>query len=162
MASKHHLHAYRDTLIGGTTEITRGISGGYVWTARVDSVLSTRLNVSVRRAGTNSNIDVERVPNYVMADIARVMTFGSETGRAVDGNTTNVAFRKFPDGDVIALFPDIPESHDGTMIMSYMHMGQHCGASNSLLTELKPAIPGEYRDLLRELTARGYVVSVQS
>lgn len=75
------MHAYRDTLIGGTTEITRGISGGYVWTARVDSVSSTRLNVSVRRAGTNSNIDVERVPNYVMADIARVMTFGSETGR---------------------------------------------------------------------------------
>lgn len=67
------MHAYRDTLIGpNTIEITRGISGKYSWTVRTQN---GRLLVEV--TSDNRSIAVEKVPNYVMADIARVMTLGS-------------------------------------------------------------------------------------
>ena len=37
---------------------------------------------------------------------------------------TRAVFRKYPDGQIIALFPDIPWSEDGS-VTSYMHVGQH-------------------------------------
>lgn len=45
---------------------------------------------------------------------------------------TKVIFRKFRDGSVIALFPNIPWDNNGN-IASYMHVGQHGGASLLLL-----------------------------
>lgn len=69
------MHAYRDTLIGpNTIEITHGMSGKYSWTVRTQN---GRLLVEVRTTDRQSTIAVENVPNYVMADIARVMTLGS-------------------------------------------------------------------------------------
>ena len=40
------------------------------------------------------------------------------------GKMTKVVFRRYPDGQVIALFPDIPWSGRRGEITSYMHVGQ--------------------------------------
>jgi len=69
--------------------------------------------------------------------------------------TTPVIFRKFKEGDVIALFPTIPHSwkYDFTC---YQHIGQHSGCEG-IITELtKLCKPEEYRDLLEELISIGY------
>lgn len=68
---------------------------------------------------------------------------------------TKVIFRKFPDGDVIAIFPDEVADPDGNLL-SYMHVGQHGAASDDLIDELQPASRTEYYPLLDELMGRGY------
>ncbi|MET7241969.1 hypothetical protein ABZT49_01240 [Methylobacterium sp. EM32] len=67
---------------------------------------------------------------------------------------TRVAFRVFPEGDVIALFPDIVEG-TGT-ISSFQHVGQHGAASRGLVKELRPATAEESADLRRELESAPY------
>lgn len=68
-----------------------------------------------------------------------------------------VVFRKWPDGEVIALFPEIPEDRWGDTCGSYMHNGQHGGASCSpVIEDTKPASPRDYAPLLRELVRIGY------
>ena len=66
----------------------------------------------------------------------------------------DVAFRVFPEGDVIALFPKQDEGRG--QIGSYQHLGQHGGADRSLL-RLKKATPSQYASLLAELKSIGYV-----
>jgi hypothetical protein len=61
-----------------------------------------------------------------------------------------VCFRKFDNGDVIALFPDQWES--ASACMSYMLVGQHGGADRQLLLTLDRAMPDEYEPVLREIT----------
>lgn len=68
---------------------------------------------------------------------------------------TKVVFRKFPDGQIIALFPDDHANAYGD-IMSYMHEGQHAPASRSVIQATKAATPEEYSQLADELTALGY------
>ena len=64
---------------------------------------------------------------------------------------TEVVFRKFKDGAIIALFPYVIENFDYS-VMSYMHLGQHGGASyQRLILDTKPATEAEYNDLKREL-----------
>lgn len=68
-----------------------------------------------------------------------------------------VYFRKFEDGDVIALWDD---GYSSQWISSYQHIGQHSEASRELITELAIATPGEYGPLLKELESRGYRVTL--
>ena len=69
---------------------------------------------------------------------------------------TPVHFKKFPDGEVIALFPKEPWDNTGK-ITSYMRNGQHAGADRPLLWQLEDATQKEYQPLLRELrTLVGY------
>lgn len=69
--------AYRDTLIGnGNVEITRGVSGNYAWSART---WGDRLLIEARKSGTEKTLTIEQVPHYVLADIARSLTFGGRT-----------------------------------------------------------------------------------
>lgn len=68
---------------------------------------------------------------------------------------TKVIFRKFRDGSVIALFPNIPWDNNGN-IASYMHVGQHGGASPLIVADTKLAEKDEYAPLLRELKSLGY------
>ena len=71
--------------------------------------------------------------------------------------TTKVIFKKFKNGEVIALFPEEPNSiHESNTCMSYQHVGQHGGASITLCHELSPAKPEEYEALHKELIAVGY------
>ena len=76
-----------------------------------------------------------------------------------------VTFRKFTDGDVIALFPKLFTGQDNDsnqFIMSYMHIGQHGDASDDLIDDLSPATSDEYSDLKAELTSIGYELEVAS
>lgn len=66
-----------------------------------------------------------------------------------------VIFRKFPEGDVIALFPNMIVDSEGN-ITSYQHVGQHGGASPELINELDHATEKEYRPLADELINIGY------
>lgn len=66
-------------------------------------------------------------------------------------NEIKVVFRKFKDGEIIALFPRM-FCFDGKII-SYMHTGQHVAADPRIVKETKPATPEEYASLLVELAA---------
>jgi hypothetical protein len=71
---------------------------------------------------------------------------------------TRVHFRKFHDGQVLALFPDECWNafRGDRTISSYMHVGQHSEASSSLIADLDPATLEEYADLKAELEAEPY------
>lgn len=72
---------------------------------------------------------------------------------------TRVIFRRFPQEDVIALFPSIPgDNNPRATCLSYMHLGQHGAASIDLLVGkyTTPATPEEYSPLLAELKSLGY------
>jgi alkylated DNA nucleotide flippase Atl1 len=64
-----------------------------------------------------------------------------------------VVFRKFKEGDVIALFCNSANDCTPGNVMSYQHVGQHGEASRQLGRNLKLATPEEYAPLLRELRA---------
>lgn len=73
-------------------------------------------------------------------------------------NKINVAFRKFEDGEVIAIFPDIKEGDNE--VLSYMHIGQHSACSVGLMDELDKANENEYFSLKKELENIGYSINV--
>lgn len=78
-----------------------------------------------------------------------------------DTYITDITFRKFKDGQVIALMPHEVADHKGN-VNSYMHVGQHSGADyNHVVSDTKLAKPNEYADLLNELEkAFGYNINV--
>lgn len=66
-------------------------------------------------------------------------------------------FRVYPDGEVIALFPQIAESIGGYCCQSYMHVGQHGGANpDVVVSQTRLATKQEYTPLLKELEQIGY------
>jgi hypothetical protein len=69
---------------------------------------------------------------------------------------TIVIFRKWKDGDVIALFPYEPSDYEGYLCNSYMHIGQHSGANPRLVDMTIPVSSEEYADLKRELESEPY------
>ena len=72
---------------------------------------------------------------------------------ATDGR---VVFRKWRNGDIIALMVDIPWDEYGH-VTSYEHIGQHGAASYYLVqAHTTAAKPAEYADLMRELVSIGY------
>lgn len=80
----------------------------------------------------------------------------------MDEAKTVVVFRKYPDGAVIALFPEIPADNQGLLCSSYMHVGQHGGANCSGVSRsTKPASPAEYAPLKKELGQIGYNLNVR-
>lgn len=66
-------------------------------------------------------------------------------------NFVPVIFRRFEEGDIIAFFPTIPGTSDFSTCLSYMHIGQHCSASVSLIRTLGIPSEEEYKPLLQEL-----------
>lgn len=69
---------------------------------------------------------------------------------------SKVVFRRYRNGEIIALFPDEPWSNDHTTT-SYMHIGQHGDADYAcVVRQTKPATEPEYRDLFAELRNIGY------
>ena len=74
---------------------------------------------------------------------------------------TKVIFRKWQNGDIIALFPEDPSDVHGRYCNSYMHVGQHGGADYGLINTTKPATPTEYKDLARELRQIGYKLDIR-
>ena len=74
---------------------------------------------------------------------------------------TIVIFRKFKEGDILALFPF--EEHNGPLCVSYQHIGQHSGADYGHCIDItRPAKPEEYEPLRRELVSIGYDLEIRS
>lgn len=73
---------------------------------------------------------------------------------------TPVIFRVL-DGEVIAIFPTIPGSHDlrGTC-SSYQHIGQHGACDVNIGTRARLATRAEYMPLKKELQQLGYRLNV--
>jgi predicted DNA-binding WGR domain protein len=71
---------------------------------------------------------------------------------------TAVIYRTYPDGDVVALFPETPASvTDPHLINCYAHIGQHGQADYTLVVrDTRPATDEEADRLRRELEAVGY------
>lgn len=82
-----------------------------------------------------------------------------------DKEITEVIFRKFKNGDLIALFPYLVGFRYGDC-MSYMHVGQHGEASLGLIygdqfnNKTLLAAPDEYKPLFDELSNLGYNLRV--
>jgi len=79
-----------------------------------------------------------------------------------DTEVTKVIFRKFKDGQVIALFPYVESSRG--YCSSYMHVGQHSDADYIHVVKMtKLATADEYADLKNELeNSVGYNLELDS
>lgn len=78
-----------------------------------------------------------------------------------DNYFTAVIFRVFKDEhhQVIALFPY--DQWKTGQCASYMHVGQHSGASyGGMMETTRPATPEEYADLKDELESIGYKLRI--
>lgn len=64
--------------------------------------------------------------------------------------TLKVVFRKFKDGEIIALFPQFAHRKNYT-IDSYMRIGQHGEADPAIVNDTKLASESEYESLLKEI-----------
>lgn len=75
---------------------------------------------------------------------------------------TKVIFRKWKDtGDVIAIFPEIPGTHDATTCLMYEHVGQHgAGDAWHVIASSVPASGQKYLDLIVELERIGYDLQI--
>ena len=71
---------------------------------------------------------------------------------------TNTIFRKFDNGDIIAIFPDEIADMNGNPL-SYMHIGQH-GATSLEPDNTVLATPVEYAALKLELERIGYILNI--
>jgi hypothetical protein len=70
---------------------------------------------------------------------------------------TKTVFRVYSNGEIIALFPQVPADIHGSFCMSYMHVGQHGGADTFVVVkQTRLAKPKEYAALLKELKQLGY------
>ncbi len=68
-----------------------------------------------------------------------------------------VVFRKFKDGEVIAVFPDwLWSCKPSVDLVCYQHIGQHGACSPDIAAWTKPASLDEYSPLLDELLQLGY------
>jgi hypothetical protein len=73
-----------------------------------------------------------------------------------------VIFRRFPDGDIIALFPCLPaECLNPWPCQSYMRISHHGAADPGILHDTRPARPREYAALKAELEQIGYRLIVR-
>ena len=67
-------------------------------------------------------------------------------------------FRKYRNGDIIALMPYVIETFRYNC-QSYMHIGQHGPARlSNVIKYTKPAKEEEYAELKQELESIGYIV----
>jgi hypothetical protein len=79
----------------------------------------------------------------------------------MEPETTVVIFRKWSNGDILALFPEIPADNIGYECSAYEHIGQH-GAANYgfCIQSTKPASISEAKELKQELEQIGYCLKV--
>jgi hypothetical protein len=77
-----------------------------------------------------------------------------------DTQTTDIIFRKYPEGDIIAIFPHECNDRRGN-VTSYMQTGQHSSADyKGVISSTKPATLAESNDLFHELKGLGYDIRI--
>lgn len=70
-----------------------------------------------------------------------------------------VVFRRWRNGGVIALFPDLPADLYGDYCDAYEHVGQHGGADyHGVIQATKPCSVDDAADLVAELRTIGYAL----
>jgi len=75
---------------------------------------------------------------------------------------TKVIFRKFSNGEIIALFPELPGNNNPSTCLNYMHIGQH-GSGLADLSNTQRCTKLESHNLYMELVlAVGYSLHVIS
>jgi hypothetical protein len=76
---------------------------------------------------------------------------------------TIVIFRKDPDGEIFALFPEEPSDNCGNYCSCYQHLGGHGGADyHKCINASTPATPREFESLSQLLHNMGYFLTVYS
>ena len=76
-----------------------------------------------------------------------------------DETETPMIFRRFKDGDIIAIMPTLPGTGDPFTCLSYQHVGQHGSCNPSHVVRMTAvARAHEYAELKAELTRIGYKV----
>jgi hypothetical protein len=76
--------------------------------------------------------------------------------------TTIVIFRMDREGEVFALFPELPADNYGTYCTCYQHIGQHCAADYyGCIASSRAASLNDYGDLAAELGQRGYELEIR-
>jgi len=79
----------------------------------------------------------------------------------MDTEKTKIIFRKYKEGDIVALFPELPGSNDYGTCTLYQHIGQHGHADiNGVIDCTTLVTEQEYAPLFAELTAIGYNLQV--
>ncbi len=72
-----------------------------------------------------------------------------------------VIFRKYQ-GEILALFPELPGTNEARTCLCYAHVGQHSSANyHWVIGHSKPAKPDEYKALHAELTGIGYELEIK-
>lgn len=75
---------------------------------------------------------------------------------------TITVFRKYKDGEIIALFPAEKWNRYDNTCTSYVHVGQHGAADyDSVVSRTTLATPEEYADLKSELERIGYELDIK-
>ena len=87
------------------------------------------------------------------------VTFNRNIKTDPDKLDVDVVFRRYPDGDIVALFPYLVANNYFGYCLSYQRVGQHGAADYTHCIQItKPATSSEYGNLLKELSAIGYNV----
>jgi len=83
-----------------------------------------------------------------------------QLAQAIDEKGTKVIFRQFADGDIIAIFPEIPADNNYNHCLSYQHTGQHGTCDVGIYHDTFKPYTGKIEPLIRELTAIGYKLQI--
>jgi hypothetical protein len=68
-----------------------------------------------------------------------------------------VVFRRWKNGGLIALFPELPADMSGFLVDAYEHIGQHGGADyHGVIQQTSPCSVSDAADLITELRTIGY------
>lgn len=121
----------------------------------VKTVYATvRYDIENRNGGEVSEEDIDDILDQLCRDTKTVGDF--IVNSEICSRNDESGFRKWKNGDIIALFPDDVDPHDGT-VTSYMHIEQHGAADYAgVIADTSLAQEDEYKDLLNELKAIGY------
>lgn len=81
----------------------------------------------------------------------------AEPSPAEDDEPVVVLFRKWPDGDIDAVFPGLPGTDKPGSVAVYAHVGQHSSGDYQLIMrKTTAALPSEYEALQKELESAPY------
>ena len=79
----------------------------------------------------------------------------------MDAHKTKVIFRKYQDGAVVALFPELAGTYDKYTCLAYESVGQHGAADiTGVIQDTKPASMSQYLLLYKELESIGYNLEI--